>query len=66
MSDRFKYHPEQPSVAGARCPVCDWPLKLKLADGCVAGSCSYRPEQGTAEYRRIQHRRAALTDKDGR
>ena len=43
-----------------RCEICDWPLVARMEDGCVPGNCSYRPEQGTDEHRRIQERREAL------
>ena len=26
-----------------RCPVCNWPMKEKMEDGCIPGNCSYRP-----------------------
>lgn len=43
-----------------RCEVCDWPLADDVKRGCVPGNCSYRPDPGSEEYRRIQERRAAL------
>jgi hypothetical protein len=43
-----------------RCRVCDWPLRERVQDGCTAASCSYRPEEGSAEYARIKARRAFL------
>jgi hypothetical protein len=43
-----------------QCEVCGWTLKEKIEDGCVPGNCSYRPEQGSEEYRRIQERRVWL------
>lgn len=44
-----------------RCPVCDWPMAATVQEGCVPGNCSYRPDEGSAEWRRIKARRAALT-----
>jgi hypothetical protein len=44
----------------ARCPVCDWPMAESMETGCVPGSCSYRPSEGTDEWRRIKARREAL------
>lgn len=41
----------------ARCPICDWPLAADLSRGCVPGNCSYRPDEGSAEYARIKKRR---------
>lgn len=26
-----------------RCPVCHWPLKATIQEGCVPGNCSQRP-----------------------
>jgi hypothetical protein len=43
-----------------RCAVCDWPLAKNASDGCVAGNCSYRPPEGTDEFRRVEKRRRAL------
>ena len=43
-----------------RCEVCGWPLAASASEGCVPGNCSYRPPEGTDEYRRIQQRREAL------
>lgn len=40
-----------------RCEVCDWPYEQT---GCQPGNCSYRPNEGTAEYDRIQKRRERL------
>jgi hypothetical protein len=48
------------SLAENRCPLCDWPLKERMADGCVAGSCSFRPREGSAEALRWDIRRKAL------
>lgn len=47
-------------VRPGRCPVCEWPLAENREQGCVPDNCSYRPEQGSAEYWRIHRRRAAL------
>lgn len=30
-----------------RCPVCGWPLKNKIEDGCIIGNCSVRPAPET-------------------
>ena len=43
-----------------RCPICDWPLKATMIEGCVEGNCSYRPDQGSPEWYRIQRRRSAV------
>lgn len=43
-----------------RCQVCSWPLAESVEAGCVPGNCSYRPEQGTAEHRRIRARRESI------
>lgn len=43
-----------------RCPICDWPLKETVREGCVEGNCSYRPQEGSSEYYRVQQRRDAL------
>lgn len=29
--------------SGERCPVCGWPLKQTIAEGCTAGNCCERP-----------------------
>jgi len=44
-----------------RCPVCDWPMAESRESGCVPDDCSYRPEQGSPEWHRIQKRRAAIS-----
>ena len=49
-----------------RCSVCDWPLADSIEEGCTLDSCSYRPDEGSAEYYRIRDRRlrlAALKDR---
>ena len=43
-----------------RCVICDWPLAERREDGCVPGDCSYRPREGSEEWRRIQRRRDDL------
>jgi hypothetical protein len=43
-----------------RCPICDFPMAETVDKGCVPGSCSYRPEEGSAEYRRIAERKRSL------
>lgn len=50
-----------------RCPFCDWPMALKPKDGCVPGNCSFRPREGSPEWKHIQERRAALKaqERDG-
>jgi hypothetical protein len=45
-----------------RCPICDWPTYVHEWEVCTQGSCSYRPHEGTAEYRRIHERREALKE----
>ncbi len=37
-----------------RCPICEWPMSKDAASGCVPGNCSYRPEPGSEEHRRIE------------
>ena len=49
-----------PLTDPSRCQVCDWPLAESADNGCVTGNCSYRPEQGSPEWHRIERRRAAL------
>lgn len=43
-----------------RCEVCGWTLAETWEKGCVPGNCSFRPEHGSPEWRRIQNRREAL------
>lgn len=43
-----------------RCKICDWPLAKSAAEGCVENNCSYRPPEGSEEYRRIEQRRAMI------
>lgn len=43
-----------------RCPICAGPLMHSQVDGCVLGDCSYRPERGTDERKRIDFRRRML------
>lgn len=43
-----------------RCPICDWPMASRREDGCVPGDCSYRPREGSEEWRRIKRHRAEL------
>ena len=44
----------------SRCPICDWPIKKTIQEGCVPGNCSFRPAEGSPEYYRIQERRRQL------
>ena len=44
----------------ARCEVCDWPLRERKEDGCVKGNCSFRPDVGSDDHKRLQKRRAEL------
>ena len=46
----------------ARCPICDWPFAANRDEGCVPGDCSYRPEQWSPEWYRIQRNRQALAE----
>jgi hypothetical protein len=46
-----------------RCPICDWPLAKSQEKGCIAGDCSYRPDD-PAEQRRIKERRDSLKTAD--
>jgi hypothetical protein len=34
----------------------------RMEDGCVPGNCSYRPEQNSPEWYRIQRNRQALAE----
>jgi hypothetical protein len=45
------------AITDVRCEICDWRLTKSAKEGCVAGNCLYRPEQGSDEYRRIEGRR---------
>jgi len=51
-------------VPVARCPVCDWPMVADASAGCVPDNCSYRPREGSDEWRRIEARRGALAVAD--
>ena len=44
------------SIRLERCPICDWPLRDEVKDGCTIGNCSYRPEQ-PSEVARVRQRR---------
>jgi hypothetical protein len=46
-----------------RCQVCGWPLAPSRDQGCVAGDCSFRPQEGTDSYRITQLRRKALAER---
>ena len=46
-----------------RCPICDWPIVPVGEPGCWKDNCSYRPEQGSPEWYRIEVRRKAATPK---
>jgi hypothetical protein len=46
-----------------RCQVCGWPLAQCRDQGCVAGDCSFRPQEGTESYRITQLRRKALAER---
>ena len=48
----------------ARCPICCWPLAKSREEGCVLGDCSYRPEQHSPDWYRIQRNRQALRQLD--
>lgn len=45
-----------------RCPICEWPLAENAEKGCLPNDCSYRPGEGSEEYRRIQRRKEALAE----
>jgi hypothetical protein len=47
----------------ARCPICDWPMADSAKEGCVPGSCSYRPAEGSAEWERIKALRREMEAK---
>ena len=49
----------------ATCEICGWSLAKSADEGCVPGNCSYRPPEGTDEYRRIQKRREDLRKRSG-
>jgi hypothetical protein len=47
--------PQQPATTDPeRCVICGWPMQSSPENGCTRGNCSYRPEQGSAEWIRIQ------------
>jgi hypothetical protein len=48
---------EQIGKEHGRCEVCGWTLAKTREDGCAPGDCSYRPEEGSPEWHRIQARR---------
>lgn len=48
-------------VVEAGCPICSRPLKVRLEEGCVPGSCCYRPAENSEEYARIQRRKFAIS-----
>lgn len=50
----------KPLMEPTRCPLCDWPLAESADNGCVIGNCSYRPDEGSDEYRRIQQLKTDL------
>lgn len=43
-----------------RCPICSWPYAKSRDEGCVPGDCSYRPEHGSEEWRRVKANRERL------
>jgi hypothetical protein len=43
-----------------RCAVCSFPLSETVDKGCVIGNCSYRPDEGSAEYERVTRNKADL------
>lgn len=47
-------------IGAPRCKICGWPLQPTIDKGCTEESCSYRPAEGSAEFYRIQARRAEL------
>lgn len=51
---------EVQAYRAGRCPCCSWPLKLTQKDGCTFDDCSYRPETGSDEHRRLKERHAML------
>lgn len=51
--------PPKPSEP-ERCDVCSWPLS---SNGCKPGDCSYRPDPGSVEWRRIRNRQEILAAK---
>lgn len=61
MSDLKSYGQPLTHWEKPRCPICDWPLAPSPEKGCVAGNCSYRPEEGSPEWHRLQARKRNLT-----
>jgi len=57
----------QPARSGEaereRCGVCGWTLAESRDNGCVAGDCSYRPEEGSDEWCRIRRKRDEIAAK---
>lgn len=45
------------STKKLQCPICGWPLEDSIEKGCIPGNCSYRPAEGSDEYRRIEKRK---------
>lgn len=63
---RLRFEGPTPDAVGGdktpapRCEVCNWPLAASVAEGCVPGNCSYRPDPDSDEGRWIQQRREEL------
>lgn len=52
--------PQGQAAEEGRCEICGWPFAASRELGCAPGDCSYRPDNGSPEWHRIQERRAAL------
>ena len=50
--------PAPPRDREDRCPRCGWPLAKSIREGCVPGNCSYRPKEGSEEWKRMRDREA--------
>jgi hypothetical protein len=51
---------EMPDSVTHRCPICDWLFASNRDGGCVLGDCSYRPNQYSQEWYRIQQNRSRM------
>lgn len=63
--DATSAHAAKVRTSPARCEICDWPLHDTIDKGCTAESCSYRPDVGSEEHRRIAARRKEIAAKAG-
>lgn len=65
VEDAIRAHAAKVRTSPARCEICDWPLHDTIDKGCTAESCSYRPDVGSEEHRRIAARRKEIAAKAG-